>query len=133
MPKGLNKEIGKRGEEIAAEYLRGHGYRVIERNYRTRFGEIDLILEGPSTNFRSSRLVFVEVKLKVGEKFGSPEEMITKSKIQQVRRTAERYLLENSQMKEKFSKYQIDAVCIVTGGKDSIDRISHYENIESDL
>ena len=133
MPKGLNKEIGKRGEEIAAEYLRGHGYRVIERNYRTRFGEIDLILEGPSTNFRSSRLIFVEVKLKVGEKFGSPEEMITKSKIQQVRRTAERYLLENSQMKEKFSKYQIDAVCIILRDDRTVNKISHYENIESEI
>ncbi|OGM73853.1 hypothetical protein A3H21_00950 [Candidatus Woesebacteria bacterium RIFCSPLOWO2_12_FULL_42_8] len=127
MAKDLNKESGRRGEEIAAKYLRDHGYNIIEKNYRTRFGEIDLIATC------GDRLIFIEVKLKIGDKFGTPEEMITKGKVWQVRKTAEGYLLENPQTKQKFAKYQIVAVCVVTGGGDSVDRISHYENIESDI
>jgi len=127
MTKDLNKESGRRGEKIAARYLHEHGYKVVERNYRTRFGEIDLVCT------QRDKLVFVEVKLKIGDKFGTPEEMITKAKVWQVRQTAEGYLLENYQMKTKYSNYQIDAVCVVMGENDSIDRVSHYENIESEI
>jgi putative endonuclease len=56
----LNKRIGDRGEEIALRYLLRKGYSLVERNYRTRYGELDLILRHENT------LVFVEVKLRRG-------------------------------------------------------------------
>ena len=127
MTKDLNKESGRRGEKIAARYLREHGYKVVERNYRTRFGEIDLVCT------QRDKLVFVEVKLKIGDKFGTPEEMITKAKVWQVRRTAENYLVENSLVKQQFPRYQVDAICIVMGSDSAIQKVSHYENIESEI
>lgn len=61
------------GEEIACRLLKEKGYRIIETNFRTRFGELDIIAS--KDNF----LVFVEVKLKKGTDFGLPEEMITEA------------------------------------------------------
>ena len=80
---------------------------MIESNYSNNLGEIDLIMKD------NDWLVFVEVKLKIGDRFGTPEEMINKNKISQVRRVAEGFLLLESPISKKFSKYRIDAVCIV--------------------
>lgn len=62
------------------------GYLIVERNFRTRFGEVDIVcLDG-------EKLVFVEVKTKIGHIFGEPEDMVSKSKLAQVRRMG-RFLL----------------------------------------
>lgn len=111
---------GRTGEAIAAEYLKKDGFEVIEHNWHTKFGEIDIVAT------KSNTLVFVEVKLKIGDKFGSPEEMITKTKIQQVLNNAEVYLLAHTEFKN-YNK-RIDGVCIVMEGE-HISRITHYENI----
>lgn len=121
--KQLNRQVGKKGEEIAENYLRDRGYLIIDKNSSTKFGEIDLIAA------KDGLLVFVEVKLKQTEDFGTPEEMIGKNKIAQVKRTAELYLLNNPQVLSSFEKFQIDAVCVVTGLGGEIARINHYENI----
>jgi len=65
-----NYKTGKEGEEIARKFLVQKGFRLIESNYSNKLGEIDLIMLDKEV------LVFVEVKLKIGDKFGSPEEMI---------------------------------------------------------
>ena len=78
MIKQFNRKIGKDGEEIAAKFLLDKGYNILEKNYYTRFGEIDLIAS------KNDILVFVEVKLKQTEDFGTPEEMIGFSKLTQV-------------------------------------------------
>jgi len=122
--KQFNVEKGRRGEEIAAEHLRAKGYRIIETNHRTRFGEIDIICKSPRKGGGRSA-VFVEVKTKVGEDFGTPEEMISKKKLWQVERTAEMYLLGNP---TKLS-VRIDAVCIVFDKGGEVARITHYENM----
>lgn len=123
MYKTENYNKGKKGEEKAKDFLLKKGFGLVEMNYENKIGEIDLIMTDKDW------LVFVEVKLKVGDKFGIPEEMINKRKLSQVKRVAESYLvLENKKVKQ-FKKYRIDGVCIVLNDDQTINRINHYENI----
>jgi putative endonuclease len=125
--KQQNFKKGRTGEEIAASYLRRKGFQIIEQNFHTRFGEIDLI----ATN--KNKLHFVEVKLKVGDRFGTPEEMINKRKIWQVMKTAESYLLSNKQISAKYPRVQVDAVCIVINQDGLEQRVDYYEDLSSEL
>ena len=68
------QQIGSEGETQAHEYLKRKGYRWRASNFRTRWGEIDLVMEDGST------LVFVEVKRRLDQQFGPPEETITRAK-----------------------------------------------------
>ena len=112
-------EIGKLGEEIARKYLEKHDYKIIEQNYRTRYSELDLIA------YKDTWLIFIEVRTKIGEQFGSPEETLNKQKIQRLQRAAAAYATTN---KHK-GQYRIDAVCIVLNKNQNVERINHYENI----
>lgn len=116
--KQLNRKKGTEGEEIAARYLRTKGYQIVEMNNSTKWGELDLIAT------KNNILIFVEVKYKTSEDFGTPEEMIGARKLSQVKRTAEMYILDNPDVANKYDSYQVDAVCIV-----GTDRINHYENL----
>ncbi len=118
-----NYNKGKEGEEIARKYLLKKGFVLIESNYSNNLGEIDLIMSDKDW------LVFVEVKLKIGDMFGNPEEMIGKNKLSQVRRVADLFLISDTQNANKYKKYRIDAVCIVLNNNKSVNRISHYDNI----
>lgn len=121
--KQFNKVQGKIGEEMAAKYLIEKGFQMIEANYSTKFGEIDLIA------VKNDILHFVEVKLKTGDLFGTPEEMIGLNKIGRVRRMAEFYLLENPDMAKVYQTYSIDAVCIVVNENGLVERLNYYENV----
>jgi putative endonuclease len=77
---------GKDAEARAAKYLEDHGLRIIERNYRSRFGEIDLIARDGAT------LVFVEVRARSSNTFGGAAASITASKRAKLVRTALQYL-----------------------------------------
>ena len=74
-------------------------------------------------------LTFVEVKLKRGDDFGTPEEMIGSSKLSRVTRMAEFYLTDKPEMTKKYDSFSIDAVCIVINEWGEVERINHYENI----
>ncbi|MFC1837373.1 YraN family protein [Thermodesulfobacteriota bacterium] len=80
------KKLGAKGEEIAGRYLKGRGYRIIERNYRSRLGEIDIIAE------QGQDLVFIEVKTRTDILFGTPFESITVQKQKQLAKVALEYL-----------------------------------------
>lgn len=121
--KQFNREVGKRGEEIAAKYLQDRNYKILEKNYSTKFGEIDLIA------VKNNILSFVEVKLKQSEDFGTPEEMIGRGKLARVQHMAEFFILENPDKAKIYETYSIDAVCIVSDGENGVKRISLYENI----
>lgn len=107
------KQIGDEGEQMAVQMLKADGYQIIERNFRTRAGEIDIIAKDGGT------LVFVEVKAKKDDFFGTPGEMITKRKLEKIKRTAKTYLSEN----DKNRDWRIDAILIE--GKKS----EHLKNI----
>lgn len=80
-----NQSLGKRGEEIAVLYLTRKGFRIIERNYKARYGEIDIIAQDGDT------LVFVEVKARAGTQYGTPQEAVTAGKLREIIKTAEYY------------------------------------------
>jgi putative endonuclease len=122
--KQWNFKKGKVGERLAQDLLVKEGYRIIEVNFHTRFGEIDIIAA------KGRFLVFIEVKLKVGADFGLPEEMITSGKLRQIRQMAEVYLRKNPGTPDKYPQCRIDAVCITLNQDETIDKIRHYENIQ---
>jgi len=66
------------GERFAREYLEEKGYKIIEQNYKTKYAEIDLVAR------KGKELVFVEVRTKKGEDFGTPEETINNKKMRKV-------------------------------------------------
>jgi putative endonuclease len=78
--------LGEEGERVAARFLEARGYRILERNYRTRRGEIDLIAEDGRI------LVFVEVKVRRDDRFGGPAAAITRGKQARIARLAQQYL-----------------------------------------
>ena len=78
--------LGEEGERAAARFLESRGYRILERNYRTRRGEIDLIAEDGRV------LVFVEVKVRLDDRFGGPAAAITRAKQARIARLAQQYL-----------------------------------------
>lgn len=125
--KQQNFQKGRRGEDIAEVYLKKRGFGVVEKNFRTKFGEIDLVVA------KGGVLHFVEVKLKVGSRFGAPEEMINKKKILQVAKIGEAYLFKKSELAAKYSRVQVDAVCIVTSDDGVMERVCYYENLTSEL
>lgn len=87
-----HQQYGQQGEQIAAAFLKKRGYKILERNYRTPLGEIDIIAKQGRT------IVFVEVKSRKTDRFGSPKESITRAKQARLTRTALCYLKETDQM-----------------------------------
>ncbi|WP_101906195.1 YraN family protein [Mycolicibacterium setense] len=77
-------EIGALGEQLASEYLAAQGLRTLARNWRCRYGELDVIAEEVATN----TVVFVEVKTRTGEGFGGLAEAVTAQKLRRIRRLA---------------------------------------------
>lgn len=123
MTKVFNRKKGNEGEEIAAKFLTDKGFEILERNYFTKFGEIDLVVA------KDNVLRFIEVKLKNGDFFGTPEEMIGANKLGKVQRMAEYYLMDKSEVAKRYETYSIDAVCIVVAETGEVSRINLYENI----
>ena len=119
IPQQANLATGKLGEEIAGKYLEGKGYKIVERNYKTKYAEIDLVAK------RKNELVFVEVRTKVGENFGSPEETIDRKKLRKLWGNATAYVARVGWK----GIYRIDAVCVILKEDYSLARLNHYENI----
>jgi putative endonuclease len=112
-----NRASGAWGEELALRYLRRLGYTLVERNYRTRLGELDLIVRKGTT------LVFVEVKLRRGTAFGDPLEAVTPHKQAKIRSLAELYLLDRE---PAFDTVRLDVVGILLGKGPP--RVRHIED-----
>lgn len=111
-----NKKIGNAGEDLACRYLEKRGYKILERNkHYSRFCEIDIIAEYKTT------LVFVEVKTRTTNDFGTPFEAITKSKYENIKKGIQFYLQEH-----KFQKYRIDVIGITL--KPEL-KIEHLKNV----
>jgi putative endonuclease len=115
-----DKEIGRIGEEFACEYLVKHGFKIVDRNYRTRIGEIDII------TLKDGIMAFVEVKARTSWEFGPPEEAITPYKQRQVRSMAGVYLAKEN---PRAKGYRFDAVCIdLDPATMQVKDLRHYEN-----
>lgn len=81
-----NIEIGKIGEKKAIEYLESNGYKIIEKNFKVKFGEIDIIAR------KKREIIFIEVKTRTNDNFGYPEEAVNKTKLKKIEKVALFYL-----------------------------------------
>lgn len=117
--KEFNLKTGQLGENIARKYLEKKGYKILEQNYRTKYAEIDLIAR------QKNEIIFIEVRTKRGELFGTPEESLNKRKLKKLWWNAQGY----AHKVHWQGPYRIDAVCIVLGQDNSALRINYYENI----
>ena len=96
--------LGRWGEEVAADYLRRKGYRLVAANWRCRFGEIDLIAADRHC------LCFVEVKLRKDARFGGAGAAVTASKQAKLRTTAQLYLAQNpTRLQPRFDVIEVYA------------------------
>jgi putative endonuclease len=101
--KALHLRKGEAAEAMAGQWLKKQGLTLIEKNYRCKFGEIDLIMQ------EKAILVFVEVRYRSNRQFGSAIDSITPAKQQKLLRTAEHYLQRLSQTPEcRFDIIGID-------------------------
>ena len=97
------QRYGQKGEEIAARHLEKCGYQILEKNYRTNLGEIDIIARDKDF------IVFVEVKARQTESFGNPKEAITADKQRKISRVALQYLKSSRQF-EARARFDVVAV-----------------------
>lgn len=103
----IQQEIGQKGEETAVSYLKKEGYAVLEKNYRFKKSEIDIIAEKQNT------IVFVEVKTRTSTRFGNPEDFVDKAKAAKVIEGAENYI-EQSEWKQSI---RFDIISIIFHGE----------------
>lgn len=99
------QRIGRMGENIANRYLRAEGYEILETNFRTRYGELDIVAQTEGT------IVFIEVRTRTSAILGSSWESITFFKQQQVRRMASIYL-SHHHMAEVHVRFDVIAIFI---------------------
>lgn len=95
----MNKtqELGKSGEEIVATYLKRNGYKILEKNFRCKFGEIDLIAK------KKGVLSFIEVKTRKRITYGAPAEAVNYIKKKHIYKTSEYYILKNNVEKKDIT------------------------------
>jgi len=98
------QQIGRWGEQRAAEFLAGKGYYLIAKNARTPFGELDLIFQG------DGQTIFVEVKTRTSLAFGLPEEAVDQRKSEHNLKAADAYLQEYPELDDHW---RVDVVAIV--------------------
>lgn len=97
------KSTGSHGEDLACEFLKKHGYTILERNYRIRGGEIDIVCKD------QDYLVFVEVKTRYSHEYGPPLESVTGWKIKALKRTALFYVVKHNCGNKP---YRLDVVAV---------------------
>lgn len=111
-----NREFGAKGEDLACEYLEKNGYEIIERNkHFSKFCEIDIIAK------YKNKYIFVEVKTRKTNAYGTPFEAITKTKYNNIKTGVLSYISEN-----KIKQYQIDAIGITMEPEL---KIEHLKNV----
>lgn len=100
--------IGSQTEDIAAAYLQQHSLAILQRNFRCKFGEIDIIGQ------HDADLVFVEVRYRKHDAFGSAAESVTLNKQQKLIRSAEYYLQNNSHTTTMNCRFDVIAISDLT-------------------
>jgi len=113
------RSLGNWGESKACRYLMLRGYRILERNYSCRMGEIDIIAR------KGRFIVFVEVKLRKDNKFAYAREFVTRSKQERIISTAQCWLVaNNNELQPRFDVIEIYA----PDGMEGKTSIEHIEN-----
>ena len=113
-PQDVHKKVlGKKGERLVEEYLKSQGCKILKRNFRTPFGEADLIVKD------GDEIAFVEVKTRASDTYGAPREAVGKDKQRRYRKIAETYWLKTGE--EPNARF--DVAEVYQGGK-----IEYFKN-----
>ena len=120
----VRKELGDWGERLAADYLRRQGYIIRDTKFRCPVGEIDIVAE------KGQYLVFVEVRTKRGQAFGTPEESVTLSKAEKLVELAHTYLQTHDELPPFW---RIDVVAVELTSRGRLSRVELIENAVSDI
>lgn len=122
----ISNPTARIGEEIAANYLKKQGYKIIDRNFRARNTEIDIVAfhHSKGSGQAAEILVFVEVKTRTSEKFGTPLESINCFKLKSLIKAAEHYKISHKSLPEAM---RMDAISVDLSSKDP--KIEHIQNI----
>lgn len=115
--KTYQKHVGNAGELFAAKHLSQIGYRLLDQNYSTRYGEIDLIaLDGDI-------IVFIEVKTRTTDTFGAPEDSVTPTKLEKIINTALLWLQAHPEAPEDW---RIDVVAVLVDQNYDLLDLQHF-------
>ena len=120
MPEDHRRRLGKLGEDLAAEHLARRGFTVLDRNFRTRWGELDIVACDGTT------IVFCEVKSRRGPSGRDPLESIRHGKRTQVRRMAGRWLVQRTD-RPRACELRFDAIGVMLDGAGRLIRLEHLE------
>jgi putative endonuclease len=101
--RGRESRIGREGEGIARQYLRERGFELLHQNYRCEGAEVDIVAK------EGEVLVFCEVKMRVSDEFGPPEDSITHRKQRQIRKAALGYVTEH-QIEDRDCRFDVVAI-----------------------
>ena len=119
--------VGKHGEDIACEYLISKRYKILARNWRKQWGEIDIVARAPDTT-----LVFCEVKALSHSDDFKPEDHLNKKKMANMKKIGEFYARENEKEINPETGWRIDLIAIdLTNGERNVinNSLRHFENI----
>jgi putative endonuclease len=108
--KATNRTLGARGEKLAVQYLQKKGYKVIERNYRCQWGEIDLVARDKGT------LIFVEIKSRSSSGFGLPQDAVDRFKQEKLIQVAKAYMAEHHLQETIPARFDVVAVKLTPAG-----------------
>jgi len=118
-----NLYLGRSGEDVAADLLKGKGYKILVRNYKTKLGEIDIIARDKDT------LAFIEVKTRHSDRFGLPQEAVSVSKQKQISKAALMFLKENNLL-EKKARFDVISV-VYSKDKPQLDLIKNAFELDN--
>ncbi len=104
------RDLGGRGEDVAVRYLKKKGYKVIERNYRCLWGEVDLVARDKGT------LVFIEIKARTSSGFGLPQEAVDIFKQRKLIQVAKAYMAEHHLTEAISTRFDVVAVQLIPSG-----------------
>ena len=113
-----NITVGKLGEEIAAAFLTARGYRILERNFRCKGGEVDIIARDPA----DKSLIFLEVKARRGLSYGVPQLAVTPFKQRQISKAALTWLSKN-RLHDTNARFDVIAILLDSNGHHNVEHI----------
>ena len=117
--KAFNKDIGTLGENISINYLKDSGYNILEKNFRCKCGEIDIIA------INKGYICFIEVKTRYGINFGVPAESVVYSKQHKIYKTAQVYI---SWRNIENSNFRFDVIEVILNSANNDFSVNHIEN-----
>lgn len=113
------RSLGAFGEQVAAEWLESRGCRILDRNWRTRYGELDIVAVDPQ-----GVIVFVEVKTRRSTRYGLPQESVTAAKRTHLRRAAVQWLIDpDHRVPHRGTRFDVIAITVDAADSASINCI----------